>query len=278
MQHEENSQQPVFSHAEPVLAVHDVVETITYWQDVLGFPTKWMWGNPPTHGAISWQKAHVQFSLNPQLATASKGNSVWIRVQHIKSLYSFHQQQNAEIVAPLENQPWGMAQYSLREINGYFLHFAAPISEREKSAPELSENIKIIARQPTIKEYKELISSVGWPATSNDDLIKEILRAAIFSVVAVDSQTNETIGCALILGDKASFYYVKDVAVRPDWQRKRVGTEMMHALNNWLERNAANNSLVALITGEALEPFYQQFGFVNAFSMIRNIKRKENNK
>lgn len=45
---------PIFSHAEPVLAVRDINETITYWQDVLGFPTKWTWGEPPAHGAVSW--------------------------------------------------------------------------------------------------------------------------------------------------------------------------------------------------------------------------------
>jgi len=142
MENEENTQLPVLSHAEPVLAVHDIIETITYWQDVLGFSNKWTWGEPPNHGAVSWQNVFVQFSLSPQLAIASKGNSVWIRVRHIRSLYNFHQKKNAEIVAPLEEQPWGMAQYTLREINGYFLHFAAPLNEREKSAATLSENIR----------------------------------------------------------------------------------------------------------------------------------------
>lgn len=33
--------QPIFSHAEPVLAVQDINETITYWQNILGFPVKW---------------------------------------------------------------------------------------------------------------------------------------------------------------------------------------------------------------------------------------------
>src|SRR5438045_2833104 len=133
MENEENIQQPIFSHAEPVLAVHDIVETIRYWQDVLGFPTKWTWGEPPSVGAVSWQKVFIQFFQNPELARTSKGNSVWIRVQHIKSLYSFHQKKNAEIVSPLENKPWGMSQYTVREINEYFLDFSGLISVRDKS-------------------------------------------------------------------------------------------------------------------------------------------------
>lgn len=275
MENEENIQVPVLSHAEPVLAVHDIIETITYWQDVLGFVNKWTWGEPPGHGAVSWQNVFVQFSLNPQLATASKGNSVWIRVRHIRSLYNFHQKKNAEIVAPLEEQPWGMAQYTLREINGYFLHFAAPLNEKEKSAATLSENIKIITRLPTIKEYRELASAVGWSPSQNDAMVKAILSAAVVAVVAIDTVSNDVVGYALLLGDNASFYYVKDVIVRPDWQSKRVGTAMMQTLNDWLESNGADNSLVALITGETLEPFYQQFGFAQAFSMIRYIHRGE---
>src|SRR5258706_11188659 len=129
MEDEENSQQPIFSHVEPVLAVQDITETILYWQNVLGFLAKWTWGDPPNHGGVSWQKVFIQFSLNPKLATVSKGNSIWIRVQHIETLYSFHQKKNAEIVAPPEKQPWGMTEYTLKKINGYYLHFSGFIAE-----------------------------------------------------------------------------------------------------------------------------------------------------
>ena len=133
METEANWHQPVFSHVEPVIAVKDIMETVAYWQDVLGFPAKWTWGDPPNHAGVSWQNIFIQFSLNPELAAVSKGHSIWIRLQHPESLYQFHQQKNADIVAPLENQPWGMAQYTVREINGYYVHFAGPIAEREKS-------------------------------------------------------------------------------------------------------------------------------------------------
>jgi GNAT superfamily N-acetyltransferase len=269
----EESVQPIFSHAEPVLAVHNVSETIMYWQEVLGFPSKWTWGEPPTHGAVSWQKAFIQFSQNSELARTSKGNSVWIRVQHIKVLYALHQKKNADIISPLKNQPWGMAQYTVRDINGYFLDFAGMISEREKSAAKLSENIKIIERLPTIEEYRGILSAVGWTPSGNAEVIAASLTSAVYAVVAINTVSNQTIGCALLLGDKASFYYVKDVMVLPEWQSKRVGTAMMKAITDWLEKHASNNSLAALITNETLEPFYQQFGFAQAFSMIRYIQQ-----
>ena len=272
---EEKVQQPIFSHIEPVFAVQDVSETVLYWHNTLGFPDKWTWGKPPNHGGVSWQKLFIQFSKNPELATLSKGNSIWIRLQHIEALYHFHRQKNAEIVAPLENQPWGMAQYTIREINGYFLHFAAPVSDREKSAVLLPQTIKIIGRKPTTKEYQDLGSAVGWLSSMNDAMLEQRLAPALFGVVAEDELKGKVVGCALLLGDHSSFYYVKDVMVHPDWQGKRVGTALMQELTHWLEKNAANNALVALITGETLEPFYQPFGFRQAFSMIRYIQRGE---
>lgn len=275
MENKEEKLQPIFSHVEPVLAVKDVAETISYWQNILGFPNKWTWDEPPTFGAVSWQKIHVQFYKDEALADASKGNSIWIRLQHIEELYKFHQQKNTNIVAPLENKPWGMWQYTLREINGYFLHFAGIIPDKEKSEANLFRNIIILERNPSINEYRHLASSVGWSPSTDDEVLKKILAAVLFAVVAKNNATDEIVGCALLLGDDATFYYVKDVMVHPTWQRKRVGTALMQALNNWLEKNAANNALVGLITGEGLEPFYQQFGFEQAFSMLRYINRKE---
>jgi GNAT superfamily N-acetyltransferase/uncharacterized glyoxalase superfamily protein PhnB len=271
----ENGVQPVFSHVEPVLAVQDVSATIRYWQDVIGFPAKWTWGEPPNHGGVSWQKVFIQFSQDADLAAASKGNAVWIRAQHLEALYRFHQGTNAEIVAPLENKPWGMAQYTLKEINGYYLHFAGVIAGREKSGATLPSTVRVIARMPTVKESRALASSVGWTPPVDDAMIESMLSAAVFAVVAEDALSGETVGSALLLGDHASFYYVKDVMVHPDWQGKRIGTAMMQELNHWLDKNGANNALVGLFTGEALEPFYQQAGFTKAFGMLRYIRRNE---
>jgi uncharacterized glyoxalase superfamily protein PhnB len=173
MENKEEKLQPIFSHVEPVLAVKDVSETIVYWQDVLGFPNKWTWDEPPILGAVSWQKVHVQFYKDEALAAASQGNSIWIRLQHIEELYKFHQERNAEIIAPLEKKPWGMSQYTLRDINGYLLHFAGVIPETKKSKTNLPQRITILERAPSINEYRYLASAVGWAPSANDDVIKK---------------------------------------------------------------------------------------------------------
>ena len=274
MQNEEIGGSP--SHVEPILAVKDITETILYWHDVLGFPVKWTWGEPVNHGGVSWGSVFIQFSQNNELASLSKGNAIFIKVKKLEALYKFHQKKNVEIVEPLETKPWGLASYTVREINGYDIIFGgALISEKKENSTALQSTIKIIAKAPSVSEYQYLASSVGWTAYLNDDVTKKVLAVPLFAVVAEDTTNNQVIGCALVLGDHASFYYIKDVIVHPDWQKKYIGTAMMKEVTGWLKSNAANKALVGLITGESLTPFYQQFGFAPAFCMINYVQRDE---
>ena len=262
-------------HAEPILAVTDILETVNYWHDTLGFPEKWTWGEPPNYGGVAWNGAFIQFNLHPELAAASKGNAIFIRARELESLYDFHQKKNATIVEPLENKPWGMAGYTVKENNGYYIIFAgALLSDKNTRSTELPSTVKIIERSPTVKEYQYLTSSVGWSLYSGDEVVTKLLLAPVFSVVAEDVSSNQVIGCGLVLGDNASFYYIKDLVVHPGWQAKHVGTALMKALNEWIENNGADRSLVALITGENLAAFYKNFGFTPAFTMIRYVQSK----
>jgi uncharacterized glyoxalase superfamily protein PhnB/GNAT superfamily N-acetyltransferase len=262
------------SHVEPVLAVKNVVETIEYWHDILGFSNKWTWGEPPNHGGVNWQGVFIQFTQQPKLASVSQGNSIFIRVKNTATFYNFHKNKNADIVEPLENQPWGLAAYTVRDINGYYVTFAgSPLSNKPKSE-SIPGTVKIVSRIPTANEYLSLISSVGWDKNYDHSLTEKILSAPKHGVVA-ENANGEVIGCGLILGDEASFYYVKDIMVRPEWQRKHIGSLLMKELTRWLDANAPVNAYVGLFTGENLAPFYRQFDFAPVFGMHRSIRRIE---
>ena len=261
------------SHVEPILPASDVVQTVQYWHDVLGFANKWTWGEPVNHGGVAWQGVFVQFSQDPEMASASKGNSIFIKVKNLQALYRFHQARNAEIVEPLENKPWGLAGYTVRENNGYCVIFAgAPISSRGKG--QETAQVNIVTRTPTANEYLELVLAVGWDKFTNIPMVDKILAAPVYGVVAED-KTGKVIGCALLLSDQASFYYVKDVMVHPEWQSKHVGATLMKHITAWLDANAPENAFVGLFTGENLAPFYKQFEFASAFGMVKRIQRKE---
>lgn len=81
----------------------------------------------------------------------------------------------------------------------------------------------------------------------------------------------------MLLGDNASFYYLKDVMVLPAWQEKRVGSAMMQAITYWLDIHSAADSQAGLYTGQQLASFYSSYGFKPMFGMSRKIQRKKNN-
>ena len=74
------------SDVEPILAVADVVQTVNYWHEVIGFPEKWTWGEPPNYGGVSWHGVSVQFSQNENLASVSKVNAIFINVKNLEDL------------------------------------------------------------------------------------------------------------------------------------------------------------------------------------------------
>jgi GNAT superfamily N-acetyltransferase len=78
--------------------------------------------------------------------------------------------------------------------------------------------------------------SVGWGNNQNRSQTDKILSAPVYSAIAED-RNGHAIGCALLLSDEASFYYVKDLMVHPEWQHKQVGSMLMKKLTEWLDAN-----------------------------------------
>jgi GNAT superfamily N-acetyltransferase len=272
MEMERDDQQPALLHAEPVLPVTNVIETVAYWHEVLGFSDKWIWGDPPNHGGVGWHgAAFVQFSLDPKRDVNAQGHALWVRVRNLEALYAIHRKK-ANVIAPLENKPWGLAEYTVRELNGHYLKFSAPYVQ-EKAHEKFPDTIRIIPRCPNGSEHLHLLAAAGW-ATAGDSVDTESLMAsAVYGVVAENVLTHEVVGCALLFGDNKSFYYVKDVIVHPKWQARRIGTALMQEITRWLEINAPEKAIAGLFTGEHLVNFYRQFGFKQACGMYREIKR-----
>lgn len=276
MQPADHKPEPFISHAEPVLSVPDVAATVKYWHEVLGFPGHWTWGTPPNHGGVTWHGAFIQFSRDSDAAARLHGQCVWIRVKNIRELYQMHQERQANIVMHLEKQPWGFEEYVVRDLNGNFVTFAAPASAGgDHQSEPLPATVRVVGRMLTTAEYRNLIESVGWKSTQSDEMLRQKLDATLFIAVAENTETDEAIGCALVLGDGLSFFYIKDVMVNREWQRKQVGSAVMREVRRWLDAHAPEGALVGLFTGEGLAPFYQQTGFGQAFGMIRIISRSE---
>jgi uncharacterized glyoxalase superfamily protein PhnB/GNAT superfamily N-acetyltransferase len=261
----------LFKHLVPILYSSDIRRSIAYYTEVLGFDNKWEWSSPPTFGGVSKDHVEIFFCKDGQ---GNPGTWMSIFIKDTDEYYETIKAKGAKIITPPKTYEWGVREMLVEDPDGHRIRFGHSASARHgKSEPKMPAGVHIIARNPTTEEYLSLLQSVGWGYKYSEEAIQKILSAPLFAVVA--EHRGKAIGCALLLGDGVTFFYVKDVMVDPAWQAKRVGSGLMQAITDWVNENGGDNALVALITGEGLFSFYHPFGFRPAFAMQRRVKGRE---
>ena len=122
--------------------------------------------------------------------------------------------------------------------------------------------IKYINRKPEAKEYNILTDSVGW-GTRNEKIVQQALDNTLYSLCAYDG--DRLIGYGRIIGDKTIFLYIQDVMVIPEYQGKKIGTNIMTELLKEVEEYKKVNPNIRTYLGasKGKEDFYKRFGFVS---------------
>ncbi len=110
--------------------------------------------------------------------------------------------------------------------------------------------------QVSPEEIAVLRRSVGWggmEAELRNPALRDYLR-----IVCYDE--GKPVGFLAAVSNGVTDAYIQDVMVRPDYQGKGVGTELM---NRAIERLKTDHIyMISVIYGEEeLRPFYEKFGF-----------------
>jgi len=123
---------PPCYRVEPILAVADVRTAAEWYRDRLEFTLDWLYGHPPTHGAVSlrhWTAEGATIQLTHAAAEAGPppGLALYLHVgPDIDARYDRYVKRGVEIERPLADYPWGMREFSVRDPHGYLLRFGAP--------------------------------------------------------------------------------------------------------------------------------------------------------
>lgn len=119
-------------------------------------------------------------------------------------------------------------------------------------------NLEIKQYTPTVEEFKELRTSVGWTLPP-DEAISLSLNNTEFSVTAYVN--GNLAGMGRIVGDKGFIYFIADIIVKPESQGKGIGTGVMKEIMSYLENNAPENAYITLMAAKGKEAFYEKFGW-----------------
>ncbi len=102
----------------PELAVRDVKGAQAYYRDRFGFSIAWH-HEEGRMGAVSHGDCAIFFrQTDGEIYPAA----FWIFTEDIDKAFSEMAKRGADIVDPLEDKPWGMRQFTVRDLNGNLFH------------------------------------------------------------------------------------------------------------------------------------------------------------
>ena len=87
--------------------------------------------------------------------------------------------------------------------------------------------LRIEENKYNVDEFNYLYDAVGWGAYSKE-ISEQALSNNIYSVSVYDD--DKIIGYGRIIGDGVIFLYIHDVMVIPEYQSKKIGTQIMNKL------------------------------------------------
>ena len=104
------------------LAVSDVTAAVEFYTTKLGFQLAFTWGgDPPTFAGVNL--GHVQIFLEKGTPSPQDGCSAYFRLDDADTLYDFHRAQGVTIAEPIGDREYGIRDYAVRDLYGYYLCF-----------------------------------------------------------------------------------------------------------------------------------------------------------
>lgn len=121
--------------------------------------------------------------------------------------------------------------------------------------------ITIKTNEITVDQYLAIRASVNWRELSVTQAQKALQHSLI---VAGAYEDDQLVGMGRIVGDGSVICYVQDLIVRPEFQRKQVGSKVLNTLIQYVDsiREEDSQMMLCLMCAKGREPFYEKHGFI----------------
>jgi catechol 2,3-dioxygenase-like lactoylglutathione lyase family enzyme len=102
------------------LAAEDIAAAVEFYTKKLGFTLGFTWGEPPSMAGVNLGQVQIFLERG---TPAPQGCTVYFVVGDADELYDFHRANGVEIATPPDDREYGIRDYSVRDLNGYYLTF-----------------------------------------------------------------------------------------------------------------------------------------------------------
>jgi catechol 2,3-dioxygenase-like lactoylglutathione lyase family enzyme len=104
----------------PGLAVTDIDAAVKFYTEKLGFKLIFTWGEPPTFAGVNLGGKQIFLQTG---TPDPKGCFVYFLVDDADALHEFHVANGVEVAEPPGDRDYGIRDYSVRDLHGYYLTF-----------------------------------------------------------------------------------------------------------------------------------------------------------
>ncbi len=121
-------------------------------------------------------------------------------------------------------------------------------------------NLFVKHNELSAEEFVYLWESV-WGQSPTLEQTKLAMDNTLFRVSVFDGE--QIVAMARVIGDKGLCYYIKDVIVLPEYQKKGIGRLLIEELLKFINENGVPDThiFVELCAMPDKIPFYEKFGF-----------------
>lgn len=118
----------------------------------------------------------------------------------------------------------------------------------------------VTRRVPRVEEHRELAEAVGWGDAFWWEAQPQSLAGSVCGVVVHDEH-GTLAGMGRVVGDGAFYFYLQDLAVRPDHQRKGLGRIIVERLTAQIEEIAPGPCFVGIFATPQAQRLCQELGW-----------------
>lgn len=113
----------LLSHFSPVLPVKDVLETLAWYKENLGFETDFKWEDPPTYAVMSRDEIKIHLTQKVDDFEPSKVHTaIYIFTHDVDVLFTEFKRKGL-VSGQLSTADYGMRDFDLVDLNGFRLCF-----------------------------------------------------------------------------------------------------------------------------------------------------------
>lgn len=102
---------------------------------------------------------------------------------------------------------------------------------------------------------------------------RKALQNGLINVSAI--YNGELVGMGRLVGDGAMYWYLQEIIILPQFQRKGIGTMIVNHLVDYAKANSTSGKFTTIggVSAKGKEPFYEKMGFeIISNGMIKMIE------